>query len=84
MAIVKTSLTPQQEAELLVRAQNVARLPDLADPQSEQELLNFVDALADARVVEFARAALATPNPASHLRNTLEQYVQFGFKSQKP
>jgi hypothetical protein len=80
------ALTTQQQGELLAR---VSRIVGYAMETHElrlkvqQQLFDFVDGIADARVVTFAQGALLASDVAKHLENTLEQYAQLGLSGVK-
>lgn len=74
------SLTKQQREELYRLADLVGARGLAGDSWEDvlEQLVNFVDALADARVVQFAQGALLAPDVEAHLRNTVEQYALLG------
>jgi hypothetical protein len=72
-------LTIQQKLELRRLALEFISLAGSPNPvQADKELCEFVDRLADARVVNFAEACRRANDVAQHLENTLEQYALLG------
>lgn len=72
------TLTQQQREEISRFVVSTIRGLAVGDLSPLDQLLDFVDALADARVVRFAQGALLAIDVRAHLENTVEQYALLG------
>jgi hypothetical protein len=80
-------LTIQQRMELRKLAHKFIENAGAPNPvDADKELCDFVDRLADARVVNFAEGCTRANDVAKHLENTIEQYALLGrvLETQKP
>ncbi len=75
-------LTIQQRLEIRALALKFIDRAASSDPKvaatADVALCDFVDRLADARVINFAEACKRANDVARHLENTIEQYALLG------